>query len=123
LEYCHLGTVPDQNAHLLEELRRAIRDRDADSIADLLHPEAVLRLYSADEPIVGREAAREWYRQAFATRLAFEGDASGDPGDAESVVVRGRVHWYGGGRGHDQPGEWLITFRDGLIASITAQGG
>jgi hypothetical protein len=35
--------------------------------------------------------------------------------------MRGRVYWVDesdGGR--DQSGEWEITFRDGLIASITA---
>lgn len=52
----------------------------------------------------------------------FEGTASVAETDGDAVLLRGRIYWYerdDGGR--DQPGEWLMTFRDGLIDSITAR--
>ena len=109
---------------LVDEFRRALQQRDADRIAALLHPEVRLTLYSAPEPIAGREAAREWYRQAFDRRIVFEGNATAEQvdGHADAMVLRGRIYWYEpdeGGR--DQPGEWLMTFRDGLIDSVQAR--
>jgi ketosteroid isomerase-like protein len=110
----------ENQERLLEQLAAAIHERDADAIAALLHPDVELRLYSADEPIIGREAARQWYRTAFQRRLSFEGQATPGEQSDSSIVMRGRVHWFGEGSGTDQPGEWRITFRDGLIGSVTA---
>jgi ketosteroid isomerase-like protein len=107
---------------LVDDFRRALQQRDADRIAGLLHPDVRLTLYSAAAPISGREAAHEWYRQAFTRRIVFEGAATVAEADADALVLRGRIYWYEpqeGGR--DQPGEWLMTFRDGLIASIEAR--
>jgi ketosteroid isomerase-like protein len=110
----------EDQGRLVEQFAAAIHERDADAIAALLHPDVELRLYSAEEPIIGREAAREWYRTSFQRRLSFEGDATPGEQDESSVVMRGRLHWFGEGSGRDQPGEWRITFRDGLIDSVTA---
>jgi ketosteroid isomerase-like protein len=110
------------NERLVHEFRRALQQRDADRIAALLHPDVRLTLYSAPEPITGRENAREWYREAFKRRIVFEGNATPAEADGEAMLLRGRIYWYEpeeGGR--DQPGEWLITFRDGLIDSIEAR--
>ena len=109
---------------LVDEFRRALQQRDADRIAALLHPDVRLILYSASEPLTGRDAAHEWYRQAFDRRIVFEGNATAEQvdGHLDAMVLRGRIYWYEpdeGGR--DQPGEWLMTFRDGLIDSIEAR--
>ena len=107
---------------LVEEFGRALQQRDADAIVALLHPDVQLTLYSAAEPIAGRDAAYEWYRAAFQRRIVFEGTATVAQEDGEGMLLRGRIYWYErdeGGR--DQPGEWLMTFRDGLIDSITAR--
>jgi ketosteroid isomerase-like protein len=106
---------------LVREYARAIEAHDADRVAELLHPEVVLKLYSADQPIVGQEAARAWYTRAFKTWIAFDGAAHPDVVDVGSVTMSGRVHWYGEGGGHDQPGTWQITFRDGLIDTVIAR--
>ena len=107
---------------LVEEFGRALQQRDADRIAALLHPDVQLTLFSAPEPIAGREAAYEWYRAAFQRRIVFEGTATVAQEDDDAILLRGRIYWYErdeGGR--DQPGEWLMTFRDGLIDSVTAR--
>jgi RimJ/RimL family protein N-acetyltransferase len=111
----------DDHERLVDELRRAIQQRDADRIAELLHPDVRLRLYSSPDEIVGREAARAWYREAFSRRIVFQGDAATAAEDTDTVVMRGRIYWYEPDQGgRDQPGEWRIGFRDGLIASIDA---
>ena len=111
----------DDRESIVTQLRRAIERRDADQIAQLLHPDVVLRLYSAGEPIRGRERARAWYAEAFRRRIVFEGNAQVEPRDPNRFVMRGRVYWVDASDGgRDQSGEWEITFRDGLIASITA---
>jgi ketosteroid isomerase-like protein len=107
---------------LVDEFRRALQQRDADRIVALLHPDVQLTLYSAPEPIIGRDAADQWYRGAFQRRIVFEGTATVAQEDGDGMLLRGRIYWYErdeGGR--DQPGEWLMTFRDGLIDSITAR--
>jgi hypothetical protein len=108
---------------LVDALRRGIEGKDADAIADLLHANVELRLYSSETPITGREAARAWYAQVFQERLTFEGDAKSEPQPDGSMLLRGRVYWIDEDGGHDQPGEWRITFRGGLIASIDSQHG
>ena len=110
----------DERARLLEQLRRGIETRDADRIAEILHPNVVLDLYSAAAPVHGREPAREWYREMFRTRVMFEGHATGeaDPDDPESLILSGRVQWHAAEGGSDRPGVWRVTFRDGLIAAI-----
>jgi len=110
----------DGQQRILEELRIAFQRRDADQLAALLHPEVVLHLYSASEPIVGREAALEFYREAFTTRAAFTATGEAEQEGADSLVLRGRVRWFGSGGGHDQPATWHLTFRDGLVSSIEA---
>ena len=112
----------DSRQRILEELKIAFQRRDADQLAALLHPDVELHLYSASEPIVGREAALDFYREAFTTRAAFSASAEAEQEGSDSVVMRGRVRWFGSGGGHDQPATWRITFRDGLVASITADG-
>ena len=112
----------NDHERLVDDFRRALQQRDADRIAGLLHPDVRLTLYSAAEPISGREAAHEWYREAFGRRIVFEGTATVAEADTDAVVLRGRIYWYEpheGGR--DQPGEWVMMFRDGLIASIEAR--
>jgi ketosteroid isomerase-like protein len=107
---------------MVDEFRRALAQRDADRIAALLHPDVRLTLYSAGEPIVGREAAREWYRAAFERRIVFEGTATTAAEEEDALTLRGRIYWYEpdeGGR--DQPGEWVMTFQDSLISSIEAR--
>ena len=113
----------DGQQRILEELRIAFQRRDADQLAALLHPDVVLHLYSASEPIVGREAALEFYREAFTTRAAFTASGQAEQDGSDSVVLRGRVRWFGSGGGHDQPAMWHITFRDGLVSSIAADSG
>jgi ketosteroid isomerase-like protein len=112
----------DEHVRLVDDFRRALQQRDADRIAELLHPDVQLSLYSATEPISGREAAHEWYRQAFSRRIVFQGTATVAEADGDAVVLRGRIYWYEPNEGgRDQPGEWVMTFRDGLIASIEAR--
>lgn len=112
----------DDHERLVDDFRRALQQRDADRIAELLHPDVRLTLYSAPEPIIGREAAHEWYRQAFQRRIVFEGTADVAEANSHAVVLRGRIYWYEPNEGgRDQPGEWLMTFRDGLIDSIEAR--
>jgi ketosteroid isomerase-like protein len=110
----------DSRARLVEQLRRAIETRDADRIADLLDPDVVLDLYSSQEPVRGREAARAWYREMFRLRTTFEGRATAepDPDDPDALILSGRVQWHDAGGGADRPGVWRVTFRDGLIAAI-----
>lgn len=109
------------NARVVDELRKAIQQRDADRIANLLHPDVRLQLYSAPEPIVGREQARAWYEKAFQRRIVFQGNAETESEDGDTVLMRGRIYWYEPDQGgRDQPGEWRICVRDGLIASIEA---
>jgi ketosteroid isomerase-like protein len=106
---------------LVDAFRQALERRDIDRLAAVLHPDVELHLYSAETVIVGREEAREWYRQAFASRILFEGEAaSEDEGDG-ALVARGRIRWYDEGVLRDRPGEWRITFRDDLIHTVTAQ--
>lgn len=50
---------------LVDALRQGIERKDADAIAELLHPDVELRLYSSQAPITGREAARAWYAESF----------------------------------------------------------
>jgi hypothetical protein len=102
-------------------MREALERRDADRLAALLHPEVELYLYSQPGVIVGREAARAWYRQAFESRTIFEGEAAPERGEDGSLIARGRVRWYDDGVLRDWPGQWRITFRDDLIASVTAE--
>jgi SnoaL-like domain len=106
---------------LVDGLRQAMDRKDADRIAELLHPDVELRLYSAEAPIVGREAARTWYAEMFGTRLKFEAQATPEAQPDGSVLLHGRVYWFDERGGRDQPGEWRLTFRDGLIASIAMQ--
>jgi ketosteroid isomerase-like protein len=107
---------------LVDEFRQALQQRDADRIASLLHPDVRLTLYSAPEPISGRDAAHEWYRKAFERRIVFEGTATVAEAEPDAMLLRGRIYWYEPNEGgRDQPGEWLMTFRDGLIASIDAR--
>jgi SnoaL-like domain len=108
---------------LVDALHKGIEKNDADAIADLLHPNVALHLYSSEAPIMGREAARGWYASAFRTRLTFEGHANSEPQPDGSMLLRGRIYWIDDRGGHDQSGEWTITFRDGLIAGIHAQNG
>ena len=102
-------------------MRQALERRDADRLAAVLHPDVELHLYSQPGVITGREAARAWYRQAFASRMVFEGEATPELGEDGSLIARGRVSWYEDGVLRDWPGQWQITFRDGLIASVTAE--
>jgi SnoaL-like domain len=106
---------------LVDALRQGIERKDADAIAELLHPDVELRLYSSQAPITGREAARAWYAESFRTRLRFEGHAKPELQPDGSMLLRGRVYWFDDRGGRDRPGEWRITFRDRLIASISAQ--
>lgn len=127
LDWQTLGTVRcfiwmDSRQRILEELKIAFQRRDADQLAALLHPDVELHLYSASEPIVGREAALDFYREAFTTRAAFTASGEAEQEGSDSIVLRGRVRWFGSGGGHDQPAMWRITFRDGLVASIDADG-
>jgi hypothetical protein len=105
---------------LVESLRQALQAQDADRLARVLHPDVELHLYSAPEPIVGRDEAREWYRRAFSSRAVFEGDAAPEPGGDGSLIARGRIRWIDEGVLRDWPGRWRITFRDDLIHTITA---
>jgi SnoaL-like domain len=109
-----------EQERLVGALRQGIERRDADAIAELLHPDVELRLYSSQAPITGRKAARAWYADAFRTRLRFEGYAKPEPQPDGSMLLRGRVYWFDEGGGRDQPGQWRIMFRDGLIAGIWA---
>ena len=59
---------------LVDAMRQALERRDADGLAAVLHPDVELHLYSQPGVIAGREAARAWYRQAFASRTIFEGE-------------------------------------------------
>jgi SnoaL-like protein len=106
---------------LVDAMRQALERRDADGLAAVLHPDVELHLYSHPGVIAGREAARDWYRQAFTSRTVFEGEAAPEPGDDGSLIARGRVRWYDHGVLRDWPGQWRITFRDGLIAGVTAE--
>jgi ketosteroid isomerase-like protein len=106
---------------LVEAMRQALERRDADRLAALLHPDVELHLYSQPGAISGREAAHAWYRQAFESRTVFEGEAAPEPAEDGALIARGRIRWYDGGVLRDWPGKWRITFRDGLIASITAE--
>jgi ketosteroid isomerase-like protein len=106
---------------LVDAMRQALERRDADRLAALLHPDVELHLYSQPGVIAGREAAHEWYRQAFTSRTVFEGEADPEPGDDGAVIARGRIRWYDDGVLRDWPGKWRITFREGLIASVTAE--
>jgi hypothetical protein len=106
---------------LVEAMRQALERRDADRLAAVLHPDVELHLYSQPGVIVGREAAHAWYRQAFASRTVFEGEAAPERRDDGSVIARGRIRWYDDGVLRDWPGRWRITFREGLIASIAAE--
>ena len=108
-----------EEERLVLALQQGIERKDADRIAELLHPDAELRLYSAERPISGREAARAWYAEMFRTRLKFEGNATAEPQPDGSMLLRGRVYWFDDRGGRDQPGAWRVTFRDGLIASVT----
>jgi hypothetical protein len=108
-------------ARQVGELRRAIESRDADRVASVLHPEVELHLYSATAVIVGRDEAQAWYRRAFESRTVFEGDADAQTASDGAFIMRGRVCWYDQDGLRDRPGQWRITFRDGLIATITAQ--
>lgn len=112
----------DGQERILEELKIAFQRRDADQLAALLHPDVELHLYSASQPIIGRDAALDFYREAFTTRAAFTATGEAEQEGSDSVVMRGRVRWFGSGGGHDQPATWRITFRDGLVASIDADG-
>ena len=105
---------------LMEEVRRAFVARDADLLSSLMHPEVELHLVSATQPIVGREAAREWYHEAFTNRLRFEADAAGEVQEDGSYLMRGRLSWFGPGGGSDREGAWVVTFRDGLVGSISS---
>lgn len=105
-------------SELMEQVRQAFLAHDADLLASLMHPEVELHLVSSPQPIVGREAARMWYQEAFASRLRFEADAAGQTQPDGSFLMRGRVSWFGPGGGSDRDGSWVITFRDGLVASI-----
>ena len=107
---------------LVDELRQAIERQDADEVARLLHPDVELRLQSAQGAIIGREEARAWYRRAFGSRVVFEGRAEPEPAGDGSLVMRGRVIWHDEGVLRDEPARWRITFRDGFIATITAEG-
>ncbi|HEX5249044.1 MAG TPA: nuclear transport factor 2 family protein [Gaiellales bacterium] len=106
---------------LVDGMREALERKDADRLAAVLHPDVELRLYSRPGVIAGREAARAWYRQAFKSRTVFEGDAAPEPQEDGSMIARGRICWYEHGVLRDWPGLWRITFRDGLIASVTAE--
>ena len=113
-----------EEERLVNALRRlGIERKDANAIAEVLHPDVELRLYSSQVPITGREAARAWYAEVFRTRLTFEGRAKPEPQPDGSLLLRGRVYWFDDHGGRDQPGQWRITFRDGLISSIDAQRG
>jgi hypothetical protein len=105
-------------SELMEQVRRAFVAHDADLLASLMHPEVELHLVSSPQPIVGREAARQWYQEAFTSRLRFEADAAGQAQEDGSFLMRGRLSWFGPGGGSDREGRWVITFRDGLVASI-----
>jgi ketosteroid isomerase-like protein len=107
---------------VLRELTVAFGRRDAERIAALLHPDVELRLASAGEAIVGREAAREWYRQAFTSRLRFDAAAEAEQRDDGTFFLHGRLSWFGAEGGTDRDASWVITFRDGLVASIVAAG-
>jgi len=100
-------------------MREALQRRDADRLATVLHPDVELHLYSQPGVIAGRDAAHAWYRQAFASRMVFEGEATPEFGEDGSLIARGRVCWYDDGVLRDRPGQWQIRFRDGLIASVT----
>ena len=106
---------------LVDAMRQALERRDADGLAALLHPQVELHLYSQPGVIAGREAAHAWYRQAFESRTIFEGEAAPEQGEDGSLIARGRVRWYDDGVLRDWPGQWRITFRDGLIASVAAE--
>jgi SnoaL-like domain len=108
---------------LVDELRRAIEAHDADRVASFLHPDVELRLYSATTVIAGRDDAQAWYRRAFESRTVFEGDAQVETASDGAFIMRGRLRWYDQDGLRDRPGQWRITFRDGLIATITAQRG
>jgi hypothetical protein len=112
-----------EEERLVDALRQGIERKDADAVAEVLHPDVELRLYSSQAPIAGREAARAWYAEAFGTRLKFEGYAKPEPQPDGSMLLRGRVYWFDDRGGRDQPGQWRIAFRDGLIGSIGAQQG
>src|SRR5438552_2026526 len=56
-------------ATTLRAVTNAFNQRDADGLAELFHPDVELRLISSSETIAGREAARQFYRDAFARRV------------------------------------------------------
>jgi hypothetical protein len=105
--------------HVIAEISRAFEARDADAFADRLAEDVVLDLMSAGEPIVGRDRAREWYRQAFERRFIFEAH-SRDPVEIEpgSYLLEGRLRVYEEHTMTDRPGAWVLTIADGYVTSI-----
>ena len=88
---------------LVDVMREALERRDADRLAAVLHPDVELHLYSQPGVIAGRDAAHAWYREAFASRMVFEGEATPELGEDGSLVARGRVCWYDDGVLRDWP--------------------
>lgn len=107
---------------LIITLTHAFNDRDADRLAEALHPEVELVLASAGEPIRGREAARAWYREAFDRRGRFTANAEAEALADGSYLLRGRVNWFDDQGGRDQEQQWAVEFRDGLVISIRSLG-
>lgn len=111
-----------KHGELIIALTEAFTDRDADRLADAVHPEVELVLASAGEPIRGRDAARAWYREAFKRRGRFAANAESEAQPDGSYLLRGRVNWFDDHGGRDQEQRWAIESRDDLVISIRSFG-
>ena len=108
-------------ATTLRAVTNAFNQRDADGLAELFHSDVELRLISSSETITGREAARQFYRDAFSRRVIWDATATPVPVGANRYRLTGRTRYTEAGVTRDVPGTWLLEFRDGLITSIQVE--
>lgn len=110
-------TVFEEQVAVLEALQRAFERRDAAALAELVHPDATLRLITAPEggDVRGRDGALD-YMDDVERRLIVPAFHSIEPAGNDAVLVIGRIQYQHADNSlTDTTAVWLVQFRDGLI--------
>ena len=108
-------------ATTLRALTNAFNQRDADGVVELLDPDVELRLISSTDTIRGREAALQFYREAFSRRVIWDATATPVPAGSNRFRLTGRTRYTEAGVTRDVPATWLVEFRNGLVTSIQVE--
>lgn len=125
LRGAHTPVISEHTAAEIVESERLARRYFAhfqagsfDELAELIHPDAVVRFKSVrpGHIVRGRDEVIEFFRETLAGSLHAMAADVYRPLDENRVIIEGRVRWMDDEHVlRDDPGIWALEFRDGLL--------